>query len=62
MLHDPLIADSAKSIIRLAPQQRDTADHERDGAEANPDRRAKMHAVMIWNAASDCKHSRIAAL
>jgi hypothetical protein len=62
MLHDPLLADGAESINWLAPQQRDAADHKGGGAEANPDRRAKMHAVIIWNGADDCKHSRIAFL
>ena len=59
VLHHPLLADSPESVGRFAPQQHDAANHECSGTEAEPDRRAEMHEVIIEIRAVDCKHSRI---
>src|SRR5215831_3565231 len=59
MLHDPLIADCAKSVRRFLAEQQHAADHKSRGTESDPDCRAYMHAMIIGNVADDCKHSRI---
>lgn len=59
VLHHPLFADGAEPVGRLSPEQHDAADDESRGTEADPDRRAEMHALIIKNPAVDCKHSRM---
>jgi len=59
MLHDPLIADRAKSVRRFFAEQQHAADHKSRGTESDPDRRAYMHSMIIGNVADECKHSRI---
>ena len=59
MLHDPLLADGTESVCRFSTKEHDSADNERRGTKANPDRRPKMHEAIIRNRGGDCKHSRI---
>ena len=61
MLHHPLVADRAESVRWLSAKQEHTPDHENGGSESYPDRRAKMHVLIIGNTGGDCKHSRIHA-